>query len=99
VPFNVQGGCGVISVSANIAPKLCAEVQNLSLVGNITEAVALQQKLMPLHKIMFCETSPAPVKYAASLMGMCTEDLRLPLVPPSEENKKRIAQLLKEYKL
>ena len=99
VPFNVQGGCGVISVSSNIIPKLCAEVQNLSLAGKITQAVALQQKLMPLHKIMFCETSPAPVKYAVSLMGLCAEDLRLPLVPPSDANKKQIAQLLKEYKL
>lgn len=98
VAFNTQGGCGVISVSSNIAPKLCAEVQNLSLAGKITEAIALQQKLMPLHKIMFCESSPAPVKYAASLMGICTEELRLPLVPPSDENKKRIAALIKEYK-
>lgn len=94
IPFNLQGGKGVISVTANIAPKLCAEVQNLSLAGKYAEALALQEKLMPLHKIMFIETSPAPVKYAASLMGICTEDLRLPLVPPSAESKAKIKEAL-----
>ena len=94
VAFNVQGGSGVISVTSNIAPKLCAEVQNLSLAGKTKEAIALQQKLMPLHKIMFCETSPGPVKYAASLLGLCSEELRLPLVPPSAEHKKLIKQTM-----
>lgn len=94
VPFNIQGGRGVISVTSNIAPKLCAEVQNLSLAGKNKEALALQQKLMPLHKIMFCETSPGPVKYAASLLKLCSEELRLPLVPPSAENKKLIKQIV-----
>lgn len=99
VPFNLQGGCGVISVSANIAPKLCAEVQNLTFAGKWQEAVALQQRLMPLHKIMFAETSPGPVKYAASLMGLCTEELRLPLVAPGPEAKARIAAVLRDLKL
>ena len=94
VAFNVQGGKGVISVTSNIAPKLCAEVQNLSLAGKTKEAIALQQKLMPLHKIMFCETSPGPVKYAASLLKLCREDVRLPLVPPSKEHKALIAKVV-----
>jgi len=97
VAFNVQGGRGVISVASNIAPKLCAQVQNLSLAGKTKEAIAVQQKLLPLYKMMFCESSPAPVKYAASLMGLCREELRLPLVPPSAENKKRIKEIVKNF--
>ena len=97
VAFNVQGGKGVISVTSNIAPKLCAEVQNLSLAGKTKEALALQQKLMPLHKIMFCETSPGPVKYAASLMKLCREDVRLPLVPPSAESKALIKKAVEKF--
>lgn len=99
VAFNAIGGQGCISVSSNIAPKQCAAVQNASLVGDIKGAVALQDVLVPLHEIMFCETSPGPVKYAASLLGKCSPELRLPLVEPSESNKKSIEQVLKNLRL
>lgn len=84
IAFNVQGGIGCISVSSNIAPKACAQVQNLTLQGKWKEALALHETLVPLHDSMFCETSPAPVKYAASLLGKCANEVRLPLVPASE---------------
>lgn len=96
VAFNLQGGKGVISVTSNIAPKLCAEVQNLSLAGKWQEAIALQQKLMPLHKAMFVETSPGPVKYAASLLKLCSAEIRLPLVQPQAETKQLVAERLKQ---
>jgi 4-hydroxy-tetrahydrodipicolinate synthase len=99
VAFNAIGGCGCISVSSNIAPKLCAAVQNASLAGDIKGALALQDKLVPLHEIMFCETSPAPVKYAASLIGKSSPDLRLPLVGLSDSNKKAVEQVLRNLGL
>ena len=97
--FNKEGGQGVITVSANVAPKLVAEVQNATLKGDWKKAKELQDKLMPLHKIMFCETSPGPVKYAVSLLGFCREEMRLPLVPPREENKKKIRQVMETLEL
>jgi len=96
LPFNIQGGSGCISVTANIAPKMCAELQNLWFKGEIKKAQALNDKLLPLHQAMFCETSPSPVKYAAGLMGICKPDLRLPLVGPSEENKAKVKKALLE---
>ena len=87
--FNALGGVGCISVTSNIAPKLCAELQNQSLAGNFSEALVLQDKLAALHQAMFCETSPGPVKYAASLMGKSSEDMRLPLAPISQASKSR----------
>ncbi len=95
LPFNLQGGQGVISVTANIAPKLCSEVHNLWFSGYRDQAITLQDTLMPVHKIMFCETSPGPVKYAASLLNKSSEDLRLPLVPPSDAHKKKIKEAMK----
>lgn len=94
VVFNVQGGQGVVSVTANIAPKACSEVQNHCLRGTIDTALEVQETLLPLHKIMFCEPSPAPVKYAAELLGICSGEIRLPLVPVTDENKKKIRDLL-----
>lgn len=90
VAFNVQGGIGCISVSSNVAPKRCAEVQNLTLAGKYKEAFALHETLVPLHDAMFCETSPAPVKYAASLLGKCSSEVRLPLVPASETAQAKV---------
>ena len=99
VAFNASGGQGCISVTSNIAPRVCAEVQEACLNGDYRRALALHETLVDLHSIMFCETSPAPVKFAASLMGKCEPDLRLPLVPPSEEHKKDIRQVLKKLRL
>jgi len=94
VAFNAIGGQGCISVSSNIMPKECAAVQNASLAGDIKGALALQDTLVALHEIMFCETSPAPVKYAASRLGKCAPDLRLPLVSLSDSSKKAVDQVL-----
>ncbi|MGB1539420.1 MAG: 4-hydroxy-tetrahydrodipicolinate synthase [Rickettsiales bacterium] len=80
VGFNAQGGVGCISVTSNVAPKRCAEVQAACLKGDYKTALALHEKLVPLHSALFCESSPAPVKYAASLLGKSTPDVRLPLV-------------------
>jgi len=96
IAFNAQGGIGVISVTSNIAPKLCAEVQNRSLAGDYAGALAVHDKLVALHQAMFCETNPAPVKFAASLMGKCQPDLRLPLVPPTEASQAHIRRTLSQ---
>jgi 4-hydroxy-tetrahydrodipicolinate synthase len=94
VAFNVSGGVGCISVSSNIAPKACAQVQEATLRGDYKQAFTLHEKLVALHSAMFCETSPAPVKFAGELKGKCLRDLRLPLLPPSSENQSRIREVL-----
>lgn len=99
IGFNALGGVGCISVTSNIAPKLCAELQNKSLAGDIAGALAIQDKLVALHQAMFCETSPGPVKYAASLMGKCLPDLRLPLVQPTESSKALIRTAMQKIGL
>ncbi|WP_029014271.1 4-hydroxy-tetrahydrodipicolinate synthase [Niveispirillum irakense] len=85
--FLAQGGVGCISVTANVAPALCAQMHNAWEAGNIAEMARIRDLLMPLHHAMFVETSPAPVKYAASLLGKSTPDVRLPLVPCSEPSQ------------
>lgn len=92
--FNVHGGVGCISVTANIAPRLCAEFQNACTAGDFAKARDLHERLMPLHEELFCETSPAPVKYALSVMGKCEETCRLPLAPLGESSKARIRAAL-----
>jgi 4-hydroxy-tetrahydrodipicolinate synthase len=82
--FNAHGGRGCISVTANVAPKLCAQFQDATLSGDFAKALDIQDKLIPLHQALFLETSPAPVKYACSLLGKCTSEIRLPLAPVSE---------------
>ena len=82
--YNAHGGKGCISVTANIAPRLCAEFQAACAAGDFAKARQYQDRLMPLHDALFCETNPAPVKYAASLLGLCSEDVRLPLAEASE---------------
>jgi 4-hydroxy-tetrahydrodipicolinate synthase len=79
--FMAHGGHGCISVVSNIAPRLCAEFQNACLAGDYATALSLQDRLMPLHDAMFCEANPGPVKYAASRLGICGPETRLPLVP------------------
>lgn len=88
--YMAHGGHGCISVTANVAPKLCAEFQNACMKGDFASALVLQDRLMPLHDAMFCEPSPAPVKYAVSLFGRCTDEVRLPIVPASEAARARI---------
>jgi 4-hydroxy-tetrahydrodipicolinate synthase len=88
--FMAHGGRGCISVTANIAPRLCSRFQDACLKGDFTTALAIQDQLMPLHDTLFAETSPGPVKYAASLLGLCAPDTRLPLAPISVATKEKI---------
>ncbi len=88
--FNAHGGVGCISVTANVAPRLCAEFQEATLAGDYRKALKLQDRLMPLHHALFVETSPSPVKYAASLLGLCTQEARLPMVGVTESTKKAV---------
>jgi 4-hydroxy-tetrahydrodipicolinate synthase len=83
--FMAHGGHGCISVTSNVAPRLCAEFQAACLKGDFAAALKLQDKLAPLHVNLFVETSPAPVKYGLSLLGKCANALRLPMVAASEK--------------
>ena len=96
--FNKRGGVGSISVTANIAAKLCSDFQK-SCVNGFKDSDKLDKILQPLHSAMFIESNPSPVKYAASLLGMCDPDVRLPLVQVKEENKKKISEALKVAKI
>ena len=87
IPFLAQGGHGCISVTSNIAPRLCAEMHNAWRAGDFAAAERINELLAPLHDALFAETSPGPVKYAASLLGLSTPDLRLPLVGPGDATK------------
>lgn len=90
VGFNAHGGKGVITVTANAAPKLCAEIQNLTAQGAFAAARAIDDKLAALHKAMFVEPSPAPAKYACSLLGLCTDEVRLPMLSLSDAAKAHV---------
>jgi 4-hydroxy-tetrahydrodipicolinate synthase len=85
--FNAHGGVGCISVAANVAPNLVSQFQNATLQGNFARALELQDQLMPLHHALFIETNPTPAKYAASLLGKCTDEVRLPMVPVTEPTR------------
>jgi 4-hydroxy-tetrahydrodipicolinate synthase len=88
--FLAQGGVGCISVTANVAPKLCAEMHAAWQKGDLARMAAVRDRLMPLHHAMFVETSPAPVKYAASLLNKCTDEVRLPLVACSPAGREAV---------
>jgi 4-hydroxy-tetrahydrodipicolinate synthase len=85
--FMAHGGHGCISVTANVAPRLCSEFQAACLKGDYSAAVKIQDKLLPLHQNLFIETNPAPAKYALSLLGKCADTVRLPMVPLSDKSK------------
>jgi 4-hydroxy-tetrahydrodipicolinate synthase len=88
--FNAHGGQGCISVTANVAPKLCAQFQDATLAGDYKKALELHDRLMPLHTDLFAEANPGPVKYAASLLGLCQDELRLPLVSVTEATREKV---------
>jgi 4-hydroxy-tetrahydrodipicolinate synthase len=92
--FNAHGGVGCISVTANVAPRLCADLQEATLKGDYAAALKLQDRLMPLHHAMFVEASPGPVKFAASLLGLCEPDTRLPLIPVMDSTKATVREAL-----
>ena len=97
--FNQRGGVGCISVSANVAPKLCADFQEASISKNnnntLAKAKEIDHMLAPLHKSLFIESNPSPVKYAASLLNLCTEEVRLPLVKITEDTKEAVKSAMK----
>ena len=100
--FNKRGGVGAISVTANIAPKLCSEFQKNSVKNDdksIQETAKLDEMLQPLHNAMFVESNPSPVKYAAKLLNLCTDDVRLPLVKVTEKTKGIVKKALQSSKL
>jgi 4-hydroxy-tetrahydrodipicolinate synthase len=99
IGFLAQGGAGCISVTANVAPKLCAMMHEAWQQGAIETAQKLNEQLMPLHDAMFCEPSPAPAKYAASLLGHCGPEVRLPLVAASESAQTRIRSAMADVGL
>jgi 4-hydroxy-tetrahydrodipicolinate synthase len=90
VPYMVQGGVGCISVTANVAPKLCSMLHEAWQQGAVETVTQLNEKLLPLHDAMFCEPSPAPAKYGASLLGLCSPEVRLPLAGLSEAGQARV---------
>lgn len=96
VQFLSAGGSGCISVTANIAPKMCSDMQRAWREGDVETAKELQFKLLPLHNAMFCEGNPGPVKYAAELMGRCTSETRLPLVEISDTSKEIVRKALSD---
>ena len=100
--FNRRGGVGIISVTANIAPKLCSDMQKFSKSNSdneIKEAERIDQILQPLHKSLFIESNPAPVKYAAKLLGLCDDEIRLPLVNIKKETQEKVKKALSSAKL
>ena len=96
--FNKRGGVGAIGVTANVAAKLASDFQK-ACKENLNEASKLDKILQPLHSSLFIESNPSPVKYAASLLGMCNPTVRLPLVEIREETKKKVSEALKVAKL
>jgi 4-hydroxy-tetrahydrodipicolinate synthase len=100
--FNKRGGIGCISVTANIAPKLCSDFQKFSLSKNnneIKEAERINDLLQPVHKSLFIESNPSPVKYAAKLLNLCSDEVRLPLVKVTNSTKESIKKALVSAKL
>ena len=91
VAYLAQGGDGVISVTANVVPGLCSEMHVAWQRGDFATVRRINERLIPLHDALFAETSPAPVKYAASLLGRCTPEVRLPLCQPMPATKERVA--------
>lgn len=94
-----EGGQGIISVTSNVVPHLCAELHDLWQAGDVEGARAMQDRLMPLHNALFCETSPQPAKYALSKFGLSTEELRLPLLPASAEARVQVDNALESLHL
>ena len=92
--FMAHGGHGCISVTSNVAPRLCSEFQAACLRGDYAAALGIQDKLMPLHNALFIETNPAPAKYALSVLGKCAETVRLPMVPLADKTKSAVREAM-----
>ncbi|MGJ3264003.1 MAG: 4-hydroxy-tetrahydrodipicolinate synthase [Salinarimonas sp.] len=94
--FNAHGGHGCISVTANVAPRLCADFQAASLTGDAAGALALNDRLFPLHQALFVETNPTPAKFALAVLGRMSDEVRLPLVPASEAAREAVRHAMRE---
>ncbi|GAA3546174.1 4-hydroxy-tetrahydrodipicolinate synthase [Zobellella aerophila] len=99
VSYNVAGGVGCISVTANVAPKLCAQLQELTLAGKWEQARELQDRLLPLHQAMFAEPNPAGAKYGLSLLGLASDACRVPILELQDSTKARIRQVMEQLDL
>ncbi len=99
VAFLAAGGDGCVSVTANVAPRLCSEMHIAWQEGRVNDAISVQDRLLPLHDALFAETSPGPVKFAASLLGKTSETCRLPLAPLSEPTRDRVRAAMTEVGL
>lgn len=97
--FLAHGGHGCISVASNVAPRLCADLQNACMAGDFKTALRLQDRLLPLFDAMFVESNPGPVKYAVSRLGLCTAEMRLPMVPVAESTKNAVDAVLADLGL
>lgn len=99
VAYNASGGVGCISVTANVAPRLCAAMQDACTAGDFRKAMSIQQRLLPLHLALFREPSPAGAKYAVSLLGHCAPECRLPITTLCAETKAEISQAMERLEL
>jgi 4-hydroxy-tetrahydrodipicolinate synthase len=99
VAYDAMGGNGCISVTANICPMLCSELQSACSEGNYKRALELHETLMPLHQALFEEPSPSGVKYAASLLGLCSDEVRLPMVPLRDHTKANLRSTMQRLEL
>lgn len=99
IAFNAQGGVGCISVASNVAPRLCAAMQNAWVSGDLDTCFSLRDRLARLFSVLFCETNPVPTKYALSLMGRMRADVRLPLVSLGEASKEKVRVVLRDLDL
>jgi 4-hydroxy-tetrahydrodipicolinate synthase len=97
--FLAQGGVGCISVTSNVAPRLCAQMHDAWIKGDLETCFAIRDKLAPLHDVMFVETNPVPAKYGVSLLGRCKPDVRLPMVELSDASKKKVEAVVKSLGL
>jgi 4-hydroxy-tetrahydrodipicolinate synthase len=97
--FMAHGGGGCISVTANVAPRICSEFQSACMAGDYAKGLGIQDRLMGLHDSLFCEASPAPTKYAASLLGLCADEVRLPIVVLSEKGRETVRAAMTAAKL
>ena len=94
IGYMAHGGHGCISVTSNVAPRLCSEFHLAWQKGDVATALKIHDKLMPLHINLFAETSPAPIKYAMSLLGKCNNTLRLPMVPATEKAQAAVREAM-----
>jgi 4-hydroxy-tetrahydrodipicolinate synthase len=99
IAYLASGGHGCISVTANVAPRLCAEMHNAWAAGDVKQAMAIQARLVPLHDAMFVESNPGPVKYAVSLLGYGTNTSRLPMAPVAEATEQKVRAAMVEVGL